>query len=84
MPQSVLSLLKIQTTASAEGEGRLPLQDTSHVPAWTAPSPIPPGPSQLGRADAGLSLQRFPAEHIVWGLHTGSLGLPGLQLGINI
>lgn len=87
MPQSVLSLIKIQASASAECEGigsTFPLQDVSRVPAWTAPSPIPPGPSRLGGGDAGLSLQHFPAERIVWGLHAGSLGLPGLQLGMNV
>lgn len=58
MPQSVLSLMKIQASASAEDQGNgstFPLRDVSHVPAQTAPSPIPfsdptrPLSAQLGR-----------------------------------
>lgn len=70
MPQSVLSLMKIQTSASAEGEGNgstFPFRDVSHVPAQTAPSPIPPGPSGLSGADASLSLQRFQPRALCGG-----------------
>lgn len=74
MPQSVLSLTKVQTSASAEGEGNrstFPLRDTSHVPShptrplWAQRSALPP-------------------QSIVRGLHAGSLGLPGLQLTIKV
>lgn len=87
MTQSVLSLTRIQTSATVEGEGKgsaFPLQDTSHVPARTAPSLICPGPWQLRQVDAGLNLQRCPAERIVQRLHAGSRGRPRLQLGTNI